>query len=400
MEQQLRKSGGTPFIIDSVIMEYPGDLFVPLADVNRARREFLFRAESALIAASLPPAELVEQARSLWQSRAADYPPAEPAPVRNSPPSPFLLAVYADSADAVRSAAEAGGDRVYFEPDIPVAKTASCRGQSSPEGAEEQIRTAVARCRDHNIPLIWKFPRITRTAFSDSVLPLVPRITETGIAGIMVENPGMVHALRGIAPQCSLSGSTGLNVFNHATVQKLSSEIQLLTLSPELSREECRFLVSAARKQGSGTLFALIVQGISEALITDDCLLEPYLQCRGDPREQKEVFYGIRDATGHIFPVRTDNECRTHIGNAAELCLVDHLPEIMDVGISEAVIDARGRPAAYVSEMTRIYREALDILAARRPGWQKQLQALKERIRQISSGEITAGHFLRGLKES
>ena len=120
----------------------------------------------------------------------------------------------------------------------------------------------------------------------------------------------------------------------------------------------------------------------------------------GDAEKQKMIFCGIRDSTGHIFPVRIDTECRTHIGNSAELCLVDHLPEIMEMGISEVVIDARGRTMACVSEMTRIYRTAISANSTRTTGSEKQVLALKERIKKISMGEITAGHFIRGLKES
>jgi putative protease len=209
----------------------------------------------------------------------------------------------------------------------------------------------------------------------------------------------MLYALLSIAPLSSLSGSAGLNVFNHATAQKLSSSCHLLTLSPELSRAECRVLVSLARKQGLTTSFALIVQGSIEAIISDNCLLEPRLHCRGDG-EKDESFFGIRDSTGHVFPVRIDSECRTHIRNSSELCLVDHLPEIMDMGISEVVVDARGRTGSYVSEVTQIYRTALSATAIHAADRDKQLTALKEQIKRISLGEITAGHFLRGLKES
>jgi putative protease len=400
MAQQMRKSGGTPFVIDTITIQYNGDLFAPLAELNRARREFLTLAESALIAAYRPSVKQVDLAKSCWQIRAGDYPSEYPAlpPIKST--SPLSLGVYADSTDAVRVAAESGCDRVYFEPDIPVSMTASCCSHLMHAETEVQIKTAVELCRAHDIPLVWKFPRITRTAFSDTVLPIVPRISEMGIAGIMVENPGMVYALQKITPQLSIFGSTGFNVFNHATAKKLSSHVQLLTLSPELSRDEGRFLVSAARNQRLATSFALIVQGISEVIISDDCLLEPHLHCRGDAGKQHEIFYGIRDSTGHLFPVRTGSECRTYIGNSAELCLVDHLPEIMDMGISEVVIDARNRPVAYVSEMTRIYCTAISATATRITGSEKQLQALKGRIKRISLGEITAGHFIRGLKES
>ena len=220
-----------------------------------------------------------------------------------------------------------------------------------------------------------------------------------GISEIMVENPGMIHEIHKIAPLTTIYGSTGLNVFNHATVKKLASHTELLTLSPELSRDECRFLISAARNQGLDTSFTLIVQGNIEAIITDDCLLEPCLHCKADTGLQKENFYGIRDSTGHIFPVRMDSECRTHISNSAELCLLDYLFQIQDMGISEVVIDARGRTGACVLEMTGIYRSAISVISTRTTGAEKQLLVLKDRIKKCSMGEITAGHFIRGLKE-
>jgi putative protease len=400
MEQQMRKSGGTPFIIDAVTMQYSGVLFAPIAELNRARREFLTLAESALIAASRPSVEQVDRAKSRWHETEENYPftcPASP-PIKSS--SLPRLAVYADSLEAVRMAVESGCDRVYFEPDIPVSTTAlSCR-HSHPAGIEEQIRIAFEVCHAHEIPLVWKFPRITRTAFSDAVIPLVPRISAMGIAGIMVENPGMIHAIHDIAPITTIYGSTGLNVFNHATVKKLASHTELLTLSPELSMDECRFLVSAACNQGLDISFTLIVQGIIEAIISDDCLLEPFLHCKAGTERQKENFYGIRDSTGHIFPVRMDIECRTHISNSAELCLLDYLPQILDMGINEVVIDARGRTGACVLEMTRIYRSAISAISKRTTGTEKQLISLKDRIKRCSMGEITAGHFIRGLKES
>ncbi len=133
-------------------------------------------------------------------------------------------------------------------------------------------------------------------------------------------------------------------------------------------------------------------------MITEDCLCEPVRHCRpGRNGEAHPAFFGIRDVTGRIFPVMTDGECRTRIGNAAEICLIDHLPAIRDAGISEIVIDARGRTGAYAAEMTAIYRDAI---GSRYPAHESHgLLLLKERIKAVAYGGITAGHFLRGLKE-
>ncbi len=102
-----------------------------------------------------------------------------------------------------------------------------------------------------------------------------------------------------------------------------------------------------------------------------------------------------------LFPIRSDGQCRTTIGNAREICLVDYLPDIRAAGISGVAVDARGRPPAYVKEMTQIYRSAVDVTNARETTGTRarHLAALKERVKQIALGGITAGHFLRGLKD-
>jgi putative protease len=116
--------------------------------------------------------------------------------------------------------------------------------------------------------------------------------------------------------------------------------------------------------------------------------------CRAGQGDGTDAFFGIRDATGRVFPLSSDGECRTRIGNAVETCLADHLPAIRQAGISEIVSDARGRTGAYAGAMVRIYRDATGQTGV--PG---DRQELKERIKALACGGITAGHFLRGLKE-
>ena len=95
----------------------------------------------------------------------------------------------------------------------------------------------------------------------------------------------------------------------------------------------------------------------------------------------------------------TDSQCRTQILNASETCLIDHLPAIVQMGIGEIVIDARGMTPEYAGTMTKIYREALGIVASRAGTSYRDLDRLKEDVKRIAMGGITAGHFVRGLKE-
>jgi putative protease len=122
--------------------------------------------------------------------------------------------------------------------------------------------------------------------------------------------------------------------------------------------------------------------------------------CRPDPAtgSSDNAFLGLRDGTGHIFPFMTDGACRTRIGNAVETCLVDHLPAIIKAGIGSIVIDARGRTGAYAGTMVQIYRQARDLASAGELH-KEVAEEFRNQARALSYGGITAGHFLRGLKE-
>jgi len=397
LEAQVRRSGDTPFLIRHCSISYDGSLFAPVGELNRMRREFLSRAADALLASSLPSEEECARSRqrlAAFRSHAATTAtPGENA----STTTPLAITVYADTPDIVSMAVKEGCTGICFEPAFVLPRH-SCQEVTDEEfrSIGQQVTEAMALCRNAGIRFMLKLPRITRDDYLGAVLPEISRLHAEGLASCMVENPGAAHAVHTHIPDMALHGASGLGIFNHRSACHLSPPFQSLTLSPELSRDECQDLVRAARKEGCSASFALIVQGVSEAMITEDCLLEPVQHC-GAGRDGN-AFFGIRDATGHIFPFMTDGECRTRIGNAVETCLVDHLPAIRRAGISEVVIDARGRTGAYASAMTRIYRDETgqDISIK---GREDQHGLLKERIKALAMGGITAGHFLRGLKE-
>ena len=263
---------------------------------------------------------------------------------------------------------------------------------------EMQISAVFGICQEAGVRFVCKSPKILKDSSLDAFLSVVPRLVRMGIHEYMAENYGMVYALMHTDPKVCLFGAAGLNIFNHLSAKALSS-VGLLTLSPELSRDEIRVLIEAARSRGLATRFALIVQGNSEAMISEDCILQPWLRCRGKEYPGTSVFSGIMDATGHIFPVRIDGECRSHIYNAAEICLIDHLPSLMEIGVSDVVIDARGRTRTYAMEMTRMYRQAITLAKDGVRHDDPRIDALKDAVRRRSLGGITSGHFIRGLKE-
>lgn len=398
IELHFKKSGDTPFSVGKFTLEYEGGGFIPIARLNQMRREFLSRAEEMMAAKSLPSLESIAQALQRWNMQKPHVVPSLSSTAGGVTSSLPVLVVYADSITGVQGAVEGGCDVICFEP-VFTPSDRKCRMVSGFTSVESQIVSASSVCSDAGIRFILKFPRITKNNYLQEVLPVLAQ-SDGDIAGYMVENYGTANALLHIQPNAALSGAGGLNIFNHEAVCHLAPLFSSLTLSPELSRDETGLLIRAARSRGCQTAFALIVQGNSEAMVSEDTLPRPWLPGNGKNSDtDKFRFFGIRDATGHIFPVRIDGECRTHIYNASEICLIDHLPSLMQMGIGEVIIDARGRTRTYARDMTGIYKNALALVQNGINDGDQRFEPRKEAVKLCALGGITTGHYLRGLKE-
>ena len=385
---QMLRTGGTPFVVKKITMDYAGDLFAPIGALNQARRDLLEKVQEALLEKRRPTKEKVERARDILKelnlsasASPASTGPASPAPTTSMARIPSL-AVYADSLETVRGAVLGGCQRVYFEPVLGWAE------KERTLKAEKLIEEAKAICG--KVPLIWKWPKITNAEFFKFANPLLAR---ANVDAIMVENVGSVQAVIEAGPKVHLYGASGLNVCNHLTVQALAPPLEQLTLSPELSARQLADTVAAVRLIPDAPQIELMVQGNLEVMVTEDCMPLP-----GKGEYDAKEFWGLQDMR-RIFPLRLDDDHRTHIFNSAETCLLDQMPEIFAIDLDGVAVDARGRTVEYAREMTKIYKKAIDLTQRGGETLRQDLESLKESIRPLALGGITHGHFQKGLKD-
>ena len=385
---QMLRTGGTPFVVKKITMDYAGDLFAPIGALNQARRDLLEKVQEALLEKRRPTKEKVERARDILKelnlsasASPASTGPASPAPTTSMARIPSL-AVYADSLETVRGAVLGGCQRVYFEPVLGWAE------KERTLKAEKLIEEAKAICG--KVPLIWKWPKITNAEFFKFANPLLAR---ANVDAIMVENVGSVQAVIEAGPKVHLYGASGLNVCNHLTVQALAPPLEQLTLSPELSARQLADTVAAVRLIPDAPQIELMVQGNLEVMVTEDCMPLP-----GKGEYDAKEFWGLQDMR-RIFPLRLDDDHRTHIFNSAETCLLDQMPEIFAIDLDGVAVDARGRTGEYAREMTKIYKKAIDLTQRGGETLRQDLESLKESIRPLALGGITHGHFQKGLKD-
>ena len=147
--------------------------------------------------------------------------------------------------------------------------------------------------------------------------------------------------------------------------------------------------------QGIENPIEVIVQGNLDAIISRDCLLG-IVGKKSSNKDQE--FWGIKDETNHVFPVKIDLNGNTHVLNSVELCLLDHVHELVDIGVDCLVMDMRTKGFEYSKEMSSVYSSHLNHVLAGDDS-SKLLKKFKSQIKNISTGGITTGNYLKGVKD-
>lgn len=391
---QLNKTGKTIFKILKINIDVPEKFFTQVSNLNKVRREFFESAESELMKTFKPSEReiLTVQNRlnaneNRFMSMGSDF-----KFVSNRS---CVLGAYLDSVESLKGALEGGIKLAYFEPELG-SSLLNCNSNFifSDDGKDKissDLQYAKDLCHEFDAQFIWKWPQITHDSLIKTfihVLDYVPDINE-----IMVDGQGAgvaLESMKGI----SLSCSVGFNVWNRESLTALSGKYNRITASPELSSKDLKNLVGGSRIHGVENPIDVIVQGNLDAIISRDCLIGVH----GNSSNIDSKFLGIKDETDHIFPVKIDLNGNTHILNSVELCLLDHVHELVDIGVGGLVMDMRTKGYEYSKEMSSVYGSYLNHVLAGDDS-NKLLKTLKSRIKNISTGGITTGNYLKGIKD-
>ena len=104
--------------------------------------------------------------------------------------------------------------------------------------------------------------------------------------------------------------------------------------------------------------------------------------------------YSVVEETrpGEYMPVY-ENERGTYIFNSKDLCMIEHIPELIDAGIDSFKIEGRMKTALYVATVARTYRKAIDDYKKDPALYQKNMEWYKEEIGKCTYREFTTGFY-------
>ena len=291
---------------------------------------------------------------------------------------PELLAPAGDM-ERLKMAVLYGADAVYL------AGTSfgmrSFAGNFSPE----ELPKAVQYAHDHGVKVHVTVNTMPRNHELVGLPEHLERLNDCGVDALIVADMGVFRAAEKYAPRCERHMSTQVSIANYSCANAwFELGAKRVVLARELSLEEIRIIRQNTPKELELETFA---HGAMCVSYSGRCLLSNYMTGRDSNRgacaQPCRYQYALMEEKrpGEYFPVFED-EKGTYIMNSRDMCMIDHIDDLMDAGVDCLKIEGRAKSAYYAAIVTGAYRHVIDDVAAGRevdPVWRDEVEHVSHR---------------------
>lgn len=185
---------------------------------------------------------------------------------------------------------------------------------------------------------------------------------DAGVDAFIIADLGVMAAAKKYAPKVSRHVSTQLGVINSATANVLfDMGADRVVLARETPMEDIRKIRANTPKELGIEAF---VHGAMCVSFSGRCLLSNYLTGRDANRGAcaqpcRWKYHLVEEKRpGEYFEISEDKG--THIMNSRDMCMIEHIPELIDAGVTSFKIEGRMKSAYYAAAVTNAYRHAID----------------------------------------
>jgi len=331
---QLAKTGGTPYAVQDVEVVLDAGLSLPVAELNRLRRDAL---------------QALSEMRSAVPTRTEGlFRVAEPCPKRRVPPQLNVSLLQAEQLTP---------EFVDLRPMLiymPLAELLAKAKTLRPYLERDELTFSAV------------LPRVIWDNEKDEILRQLEAVQSLGVTQCLVGNVGHID----LATRAGLiaRGDFGLNVFNGQTLAGLSEMgLASATVSFELNMAQIRDMNKVMDLE-------LIAYGRLPLMVTENCIMQNTKGSNLDQPCSGPVV--LRDWKGIQFPVVRENRCRSVVYNSKKLFLAGRADDYMS-------IDLWGVRLAFTTENARECKEVLERYLG---------------IGGYEPGEFTRGLYYRGVE--
>lgn len=249
----------------------------------------------------------------------------------------------------------------------------------------EQLREAVRRCHERQVRVhvtVNTLPRDDEMAELPAYLEL---LDDMGADALIVADLGVFNLGKKYAPRCELHVSTQTGIVNSATAEGwFDLGAKRVVLAREMSLDEIACLRQNTPRELEIETF---IHGSMCVSFSGRCLLSNYMTGRDGNRgvcaQPCRWKYALMEEKrpGQYFPIM-ETEQGTYIMNSKDLCMIDHVSDLIDAGVDALKIEGRNKSSYYTAIVTNAYQHAITAAMEGRPlepVWRDEVEKVSHR---------------------
>lgn len=300
------------------------------------------------------------------------------------------LLVPASSLEVLKTAVLFGADAVYIGGEA-FGLRAKAKNFSAQEIAEG-IRFAHA----HDVKVYVTANILAHNDDLEGARAYFEELREMRPDALIISDPGMFMIAREVCPEIDIHISTQANNTNYQTYRFWWQQgAKRVVSARELSLAEIRQIRDNIPAEMEIESF---IHGAMCISYSGRCLLSNYFTGRDANRgactHPCRWKYAVVEETrpGEYMPVY-ENERGTYIFNSKDLCMIEHIPEIVGAGIDSLKIEGRMKTALYVACVARTYRKAIDDFFTSEETYRGNMEWYRSEIAKCTYRQFTTGFY-------
>lgn len=262
----------------------------------------------------------------------------------------------------------------------------------------ESLKKAAEICHEKNKKIYLTCNTLPRNNEIEKIPEFLKQAAEAGVDAFIIADLGVLDIAKRVAPNVDVHISTQTGVVNYETARSLHNMgASRVVLARELSLEE---IATIRAKTNPNLEIETFVHGAMCMSYSGRCLISQYMTGRdanrGDCAQPCRWKYSLVEEKrkGEYFPV-VEQENGTYFFNSKDLCMIEHIPELLKAGVTSLKIEGRAKSAYYVAVVTNAYKQAL--LDYYKMGENFKLEPwIKEEVYKISHRKYSTGFYFGG----
>lgn len=300
------------------------------------------------------------------------------------------LLIPASSLEVLKTAVIFGADAVYIG-----GEAFGLRAKAKNFSMEE-MREGIAFAHSHHVKVYVTANILAHNYDLEGVEAYFRELKEIGPDALIIADPGVFQIAGRICPEIERHISTQANNTNYETYQFwYNLGAKRVVSARELSLGEIREIREHIPEDMEIESF---VHGAMCISYSGRCLLSNYFTGRdanqGACTHPCRWKYAVMEETrpGEYMPVY-ENERGTYIFNSKDLCMIEHIPELLEAGIDSLKIEGRMKTALYVATVARTYRRAIDDYLESPELYKKNMPWYLDQISNCTYRQFTTGFY-------